>query len=135
MPPIGAAEPVAGQPRRAVSRPMSYAEPSLSSKLRQGDTFFGQAAGDRPAAAEQADASPAAASHAEGAAPDTEPPAARTRSKTWTAAKMGAICHMLCTSAAVADGGISARKTAGMKFPLETLSSLKNFAIERIVRK
>ena len=38
---------------------------------------------------------------------------------------------MLYTSAAVADGGISARQAAGMKFPLETLQSLKQFAIEK----
>ena len=43
-----AEEPEAGRPKRAISQPASYAEPSLSSKLRQGDTFF-----EKPTAAEQ----------------------------------------------------------------------------------
>ena len=38
---------------------------------------------------------------------------------------------MLCTSAAMADGGITARQAAGMKFPFETLNSLKQFAMEK----
>ena len=100
-----AAAPTPCRPRRAISQPASYAEPSLSSKLRKGDTFFQKAT-----------------------ATEDAPPATRTRSRTRTAATIAAICQAMCSPDMAA--AVSARRTASRKYPLEALQALNKPADE-----
>ena len=117
----------AARPRRNVSRPSSYAEPSVAAKLRRGDQFFTPSSQETSATPARPDTVSSSAS-----TPADAPPASRTRARTrQLAASMGAICHAMCASAAMAEAGIAARQTVGRKFPFEALKALNHSAIDK----
>ena len=103
--------------------PASYAEPSISKKLRRGDVLF--------PAARTAETLPEAAPTAGAPEARTEGPAARTRSKTGPATNLRATARALCTAALLANCCVSARQLAGRKFPSQCIEAMANAVLDK----